>query len=155
MIRRHVWVNTQIWQGLKKRRENATTRPLTPSHVVLICNERCRRTQERAHSRQGHGRTDLVPNLCGNVHCNIIFHWPMWTHFFYYILAIRLFHRFLSQLWFWHQVLQTLLTLDNCRYQTHTRHVTKIQLLIRKHHIIPLAKLQKITNWYIRFDYQV
>ena len=49
---------------------------------------------------------------------------------------------FLSQLSSWHRIFRTLLNLDNCIKQTRKRNITKYQLLIWKHLIIPLAKLQ-------------
>ena len=70
---------------------------------------------------------------------SMMFHRLMWTNFVYYILAIRLFSAYL---WIWHRIFRTLLILYNCRYQTHKRNITKFYLLIPKHHIIQLPKLQ-------------
>ena len=65
-------------------------------------------------SGQGH-ETDFLPDFCGYVLCGVL----MWTHFLYCILVIPLCHLFQSHLSFWHRIFETLLILDNCRYQTH------------------------------------
>ena len=67
----------------------------------------------------------------------MIFHRLTWANSFYCILAIRW-----CQLPFRHRIFRILPILDNCRYQTRIRNITKFQLLIRKRLKIPLAKLQ-------------
>ena len=48
----------------------------------------------------------------------------------------------LAYLSFWHCIFRTLLTLDNHIYQTHKRNITQFDLLMQKHLIIQLTKLQ-------------
>ena len=71
----------------------------------------------------------------------MMFHRLMWTNFVHYILVIRP-YICLSVLLIQRRILQTLLTLDNYRYQTHKWNITTFYLLIPKYHIIQLTKLQ-------------
>ena len=67
-----------------------------------------------------------------------------------FFIIFWLFHLFSAYLWIKHRNFRTLLTLDNYRYQTHERNITKFYLLIPKHLIMQLTKLQSL---YFEFKY--
>ena len=122
---------------------------------MLICNERCRRTQERepAHTEQcpATQRYQISQNFelgprqnwfisrfrrrcslwCSTGSCGqILLLYSDYSSFSQLICELNI---------------ATLLTLDNYRYQTHERNITKFYLLIPKHLIIRLTKLPVCT----------
>ena len=83
---------------------------------------------------------------------SVMSHRLTWTNFVYCILVIRLCIGPPAQLSFWHWIFRTLLILDTSRYQTCKRNITKFQLLIKKHLIIPVTKmLSDLLNLSITF----
>ena len=122
---------------------------------MLICNERCRRTQERepAHTglwlaiqryqisqdfEVGPRQNWFISRFrwrcslwCSTDSCGQISFITFWI-----FVCIS------AYLWIQHRIFLTLLTLDNCRYQTHERNITKFYLLIPKHLMIKPTKLQ-------------
>ena len=81
---------------------------------------------------------------------SIMFHRLMWTNFVYYILDIRLYLSLSVNLT---SHFSNFADLDNCRYQTHQRNIMKFYLIILKHLIIQLTKLQlDILNFKYHFS---
>ena len=81
---------------------------------------------------------------------------PVCTNLFYCILAIRLYHNFLSQLIcrLDTALFHALLMSDFCRYQTRERKIAKFYSLASKYLIIQLTKLQgDILNLNFPFRY--
>ena len=119
---------------------------------MLICNERRRWTQERepAHAKQNSdmkfinisrydlGRTDLFPDFCGDGLYDVP---PTHVDKFSFI-KLWIFVFISAQSSIKHHIFLTLLTLDNYRYQTRNRNIMKFDLLIPKHLVIQLVKLQ-------------
>ena len=92
------------------------------------------------NSRYGLGRTDLFPDFCGDVLYDV-----PGTHvdkFIFFQTLDILFFFISAHLSIKHHSFRNLLTLNNYRYQTCKRHIMKFYLLIPKHLIIQLVKLQ-------------
>ena len=117
---------------------------LTPPLVMLICNDRCRRTQEREPANTGWcsaiqrykilQKISRFPRRC-SLWCStdslgqISF------------ITIWLFVLISAYLTIKHRIFRTLRTSDSYRYQTQERNIMKFYLLIQKHLTMQLTKL--------------
>ena len=100
-------------------------------------------------SKLGHGRTDLVPDFCGDILYDAA---PMWVNLFHYILAMLLYHNFLSQfIWHFDSIFRTLLILYFYIYQTGNEMLRVFTCSNRNTHNTTCT----IGNRYIEFRYQL
>ena len=89
-------------------------------------------------SRYGLGKTDYFPISAAMF--SMMLHRLMWTNIFF--IKLWIFVCISAHLSIEHHIFLTFLTLDNYRYQTRKRNITQFYLLIPKHLIIQLVKLQ-------------